>query len=117
MTLPTDYDYFSCFLDLLTYQKTEITDSISKLLGTNIPLLEEGLNLCTFELPTSNYDFKMQIRKICHEPLLLEKFSMDIGKEIIIRCHIVYDTCSIVSKPLFRFPRVTLRYKERKEDS
>ena len=104
MSLPTDYDYFSCFLDLLSYQKNEITDSISKMLGTRIPILEEGLLLCTFTLPTNNHDFKMYIRKLCYDPLLLEKFTMDIGNEIVIRCRIVYDTCDVLSKPLFRFP-------------
>jgi hypothetical protein len=104
MSLPTDYDYFSCFLDLLTYQKTEITDSISKMLGTRIPILEEGLLLCTFPLPTNNMDFKMYIRKLCHDPLVLEKFTMEIGNEIIIRCQIVYDTYSVLSRPLFKFP-------------
>jgi hypothetical protein len=104
MSLPTDYDYFSCFLDLLSYQKNEITDSISKMLGTRIPILEEGLLLCTFTLPTNNHDFKMYIRKLCYDPLLLEKFTMDVGNEIIIRCQIVYDTCDVLSRPLFRFP-------------
>ena len=104
MNLPSDYDYFSCFLDLLTYQKTEITDSISTMLGTKIPILEEGLLLCTFKLPSTNYDFKMYIRKLCHDPLVLEKFTLEIGNEVIIRCQIVYDTYSVLSKPLFRFP-------------
>ena len=106
MNLPTDYDYFSCFLDLLTYQKTEITDCISILLDTKIPLLEEGLLLCTFKMPSSNYDFKMYIRKICHDPMVLEKFTLEIENDnlVIIRCHIKYDTYSVLSEPLFKFP-------------
>ena len=106
MNLPTDYDYFLCFLDLLTYQKTEITDCISILLDTKIPLLEEGLLLCTFKMPSSNYDFKMYIRKICHDPMVLEKFTLEIENDnlVIIRCHIKYDTYSVLSEPLFKFP-------------
>ena len=98
MSVDTDFDYFSCYLDLLGYQKNEITDSISQMLNIRVPILEEGLLLCTFKLPTNNYDFKMCLRKFCHYPLLLEKFSIDIGNEIVIKCRLVYDTCDVLSK-------------------
>jgi hypothetical protein len=104
MSVDTDFDYFSCYLDLLGYQKNEITDSISQMLNIRVPILEEGLLLCTFKLPTNNYDFKMCLRKFCHYPLLLEKFSIEIGNETVIKCRLVYDTCDVLSKPLFRFP-------------
>ena len=105
MNHATNYDYFSCFLDLLNYQKTEITDCISILLSTKLPLLEEGLLLCTFPLPSTNHEFKMYIRKITHDPLVLEQFTLEEnGTDAIIQCNIKYDTFILKSKPLFTFP-------------
>ena len=85
MSVDTDFDYFSCYLDLLGYQKNEITDSISQMLDIRAPILEEGLLLCTFKLPTNNYDFKMCLRKFCHYPLLLEKFSIEMLNNLLCR--------------------------------
>ena len=106
MNHATNYDAFSCFLDLLAYQKTEITDSVSNMLDTSLPLLEEGLLLCTFPLPSNNNDFKMYIRKITHDPLVLEKFILEIENDTtaVIRCYITYDSNSFKSEPLFKFP-------------
>ena len=103
MSADTDFDYFSCYLDLLGYQKNEISDSISKILNIRTTLQEEGLLLCTFSLPTNNHDFKMFLRKLCQYPLNLEQFTLDVGSDTLIRCKIIYDTCEILSKPLFRF--------------
>ena len=103
MSADTDYDYFSCYLDLLGYQKNEISDSISKMLNVRSPLLEEGILLCTFTLPTNNHDFKMFLRRFCQYPLHLEKFTLDVGTDTIVRYRIIYDTCNIVSKPLYQF--------------
>ena len=59
MSADTDYDNFSCCVDLLGYQKNEITDSVCKLVNVQSPLLVEGIFLCTFALPANNHDFKM----------------------------------------------------------
>ena len=111
MNHATNFDAFSCFLDLLAYQKTEITDSVSNMLDTSLPLLEEGLLLCTFPLPSNNNDFKMYIRKITHDPLVLEKFILEIENDTtaVIRCYITYDSNSFKSEPLF--PNFTQKYK------
>jgi hypothetical protein len=103
MSADTDYDYFSCYLDLLGYQKNEISDSVCTMLNVRSPLLVEGILLCTFALPTNNHDFKMFLRRFCQYPLHLEKFTLDVGTDTVVRCRIVYDTCNIVSKPLYRF--------------
>ena len=106
MAHDADFDQFSCFLDLLNYQKTEITDSISVMLDTSLPILEEGLLLCVFPLPCTLDEFKMSIRRITHDPLVLEKFVLSIENDstAIIRCNITYDSKSFRSLPLFKFP-------------
>ena len=101
-----EYDRFSCYLDLLNYQKTEINDSISVLLGTSLPILEEGLLLCVFPLPCDLDEFKVRIRTILHETLVLEKFILihENDSTAVIKCNITYDGKSFVSLPLFKFP-------------
>ena len=101
-----EYDRFSCYLDLLSYQKTEINDSISVLLGTSLPILEEGLLLCTFQLPCNLDEFKVRIRMILHETLVLEKFVLlnENDTTAVIKCNITYDMKTFPSKPLFIFP-------------
>ena len=104
MSADTDYDNFSCFVDLLGYQKNEITDSVCKLVNVQSPLLVETVFLCSFALPANNHDFKMFLRQFCQYPLHLEKFTLGVGSDYtVVRCKIVYDTCNIVSKPLYRF--------------
>ena len=100
-----EYDRFSCYLDLLNYQKTEINDSISVLLGSSLPILEEGLLLCTFPLPCNLDEFKVRIRMILHETLVLEKFILtnENNTTAVIKCNITYDMKSFVSLPLFKF--------------
>ena len=104
MSADTDFDYFSCYLDLLGYQKNEISDSISKILNIRTTLQEEGLLLCTFSLPTNNHDFKMFLRKFCQYPLNLEQFTLDVGSDTLIRCRIIYDTCDIFLNHFSDFP-------------
>jgi hypothetical protein len=100
-----EYDRFSCYLDLLNYQKTEINDSISVLLGSSLPILEEGLLLCTFPLPCNLDEFKVRIRMILHETLVLEKFILtnENNTTAVIKCNITYDMKTFVSLPLFKF--------------
>jgi hypothetical protein len=101
-----DFDRFSCYLDLLNYQKTEITDSVSVMLGTGLPILEEGLLLCVFPLPCNLDEFKMRIRLILHDALVLEKFVLinEDDSTAIIKCNITYDGKTFLSLPLFKFP-------------
>ena len=104
MSADTDYDNFSCYIDLLGYQKNEITDSVCTLVNVQSPLLVEGMLLCTFALPANNQDFKLFLRQFYQSPLHLEKFTLDVGTDYtVVKCKIVYDTCNIVSKPLYRF--------------
>ena len=100
-----DFDRFSCYLDLLNYQKTEITDSVSVMLGTGLPILEEGLLLCVFPLPCNLDEFKMRIRLILHDALVLEKFVLinEDDSTAIIKCNITYDGKTFLSLPLFNF--------------
>jgi hypothetical protein len=113
MSADTDYDNFSCFVDLLGYQKNEITDSVCKLVNVQSPLLVETMFLCSFALPANNHAFKMFLRQFCQNPLHLEKFTLEVGTDyIVVRCKIVYDTCIMVSKPLFRFSNRQFRNVE-----
>ena len=104
MSADTDFDHFSCFMDLLGYQKNEIVDSVCKLVNVQSPLLEETMFLCSFPLPPDNYAFKMFLRQFGKNSLQLGKFTLEIGTDYtVIRCQVVYDTCNEVSRPLFRF--------------
>ena len=107
------FDSFSCYIDLLGYQKNEITDSICKFLNVETNLLVEGMIICTRELPLTNQDFKLFLRQLYQLPLHLKKFSLDVGTDqTIIKCKIVYDSCSTVSKPLFCFSNRTFKNVE-----
>ena len=104
MSADTDFVHFSCFMDLLGYQKNEIVDSVCKLVNVQSPLLEETMFLCSFPLPPDNYAFKMFLRQFGKNSLQLGKFTLEIGTDYtVIRCQVVYDTCNMVSRPLFCF--------------
>ena len=104
------FDSFSCYIDLLGYQKNEITDSIRKFLNVETNLLVEGMIICTRELPLTNQDFKLFLRQLYQIPLHLKDFSLDVGKDqTIVKCRIVYDSCSSISKPLFCFSNRTFK--------
>ena len=46
----------------------------------------------------------MFLRQFGQNSLQLEKFTLEIGTDYtVIRCQVVYDTCKMVSRPLFRF--------------
>ena len=104
------FDSFSCFIDLLNYQKGEITDSVCNLLNVKTNLLEEGMLICTYGLPPSNTEFKLFLRQFYKQPINLKNFSLDVGlSQTIVKCKIAYDTCAIVSKPLFCFSNQTFK--------
>ena len=104
------FDSLSCFFDLLNYQKREIEDTVNVLLNVNTSLLEEGMRICNYNLPTTNNDFKLFLRDFYTRPVILKDFSLDVGpSQTIVRCKISYDNCSIISKPLFSFPNQTLQ--------
>ena len=106
-------DSLSCFSDLLNYQKGEIEDTVGKLLNVKTSLLIDGMLLCTYNLPTTNNDFKLFLRDFYTRPVILKNFSLDVGpSQTIIRCKISYDHCAIVSKPLFSFSNQTLQNVE-----
>ena len=78
MSADTDFDNFSCFMDLLGYQKNEIADSVCKLVNVQSPLLVETMFLCSFPLPPDNYAFKMFLRQFGQNSLQLQKFTFAI---------------------------------------
>ena len=85
-------DSFSCFIDLLNYQKGEISDSVCNLLNIKTNLLEEGMLICTFGLPLTNNDFKLFLREFYQRPIILKDFSLDVGtSHTIVKCKIAYD--------------------------
>ena len=113
MTSDAAYDSLACHIDLLGYQKNEITDSVCKFVNVESPLLEEGLLLCDYALPVNNQDFKLFLRQFYQAPLDLQNFTLEVGIEhTVIRCSVAYDNCSVVSKPLFRFSNRTFRNVE-----
>ena len=68
------FDSFSCYIDLLGYQKNEITDSICKFLNVETNLLVEGMIICTRELPLTNQVSKASLS------------NTSSSKEILFRC-------------------------------
>ena len=75
------FDSFSCYIDLLGYQKNEITDSVCNLLNVKTNLLEEGMLVCTHDFPLTNQEFKLFLRQLYQLPLHLKKFSLDVGTD------------------------------------
>ena len=110
MSAAAAFDSFSCYIDLLNYQKNEITDSVCNLLNVKTNLLEEGMLLCTYGLPASNSEFKLFLRQFYKQPVHLKNFTLDVGStQTTVKCRIAYDTCAIISNPLFCFSNRTFK--------
>ena len=98
------FDSLSCFFDLLNYQKREIVDTFNQLLDTKTDLLINGTLLCTYDLPLTNTDFKLFLRDLYTKPVILRDFTLDENPtQTTVRCKVTYDSCAMISKPLFIF--------------
>ena len=101
---PDDFDRLNCHLNLLSFQKKELVDSLSTILNLKSNLLLENILLCSFPIPNSNENFKKILYSLYQTPIYLRNFSLSIGQKLTSVCCKVYcDNCIIDSDPFFIF--------------